>query len=510
MGRRIRWLGIVMILVFGLVLAQLVNIQFRKASALAGSPDNPRNAQLHLANNRGAILAADGTVLAKSVKATQGSYTYQRVYPTGSLFSQIVGYDSSLYGTWGVEYQYNNYLVPHRPAEASSLSQFFSNLLNPPPPTTDNVTLTVQPYLQQTAEQALANVVGDNKDGAVVAVDPATGAIEAMYSSPSFDPNPLASPLQAPQELGRLAYESKDHEGFSPQYPIATAERFPPGSTSKVVTSEAAFNLQPSLSNFVAPTVYCLPLPESNKSLCNSSGQPCGGTIAQMLPPSCDPGFAELGLQLGADTLSHQAALFGYNQVPPVDLPGVIPSAYPTAAELANDQLGPPGIAYSSIGQQNVATTALQNALIAAGIANHGIVMTPHVMAQVHDSQGNVVSTYQTRPWVQAVSAPAAAQLVPIMESVAKDGTASGIFPPALDAAVKTGTAQTGLPQSPTDDWMIGFAPAYDPVVAVAVIVPFQAQSDTGAAVAGPIMRTMLTAALAHAVAAPGSKAPAG
>jgi peptidoglycan glycosyltransferase len=498
MGRRIRWLGIVLILCFGLVLGQLVNIQFRRASALASSPDNPRNSQLHLDNNRGAILAADGTVLARSVRATAGAYHYQREYPLGSLTAQIVGYDSLIYGTSGIEYQYNNYLQSHRPAEASSLSQFFSNLLNPPPRTVDNVTLTLQPYLQQTAQQALASVVGANKDGAVVAIDPATGAVEAMYSAPSFDPTPLSSPVQATENLGRLAYVAKDAEGFSGQYPIATAVRFPPGSTSKVVTSEAAFNLDPAQAGFVAPTIDCLPLPQSNKQLCNSTGQPCGGTIAQMLPPSCDPGFAELGLQLGAETLSKQGALFGYNQIPPIDLPNVVPSAYPTASDLAPDKYGAPGIAYTSIGQQNVAATALQNALIAAGIADHGTVMTPHLMSEVRDAQGKLVTSYTPKPWMQAVSPAAAGQLIPIMQEVATSGTAAGIFSPSLNVAVKTGTAQTQLPQSPTDDWMIGFAPAQDPIIAVAVIVPFQAQSDTGAQVAGPIMNAMLTAALSH------------
>jgi peptidoglycan glycosyltransferase len=217
-----------------------------------------------------------------------------------------------------------------------------------------------------------------------------------------------------------------------------------------------------------------------------------------MLPPSCDPGFAELGIQLGAATLSKQGALFGYNQIPPIDLPNVVPSAYPTAADLAPNNLGQPGIAYASIGQQSVSTTALQNALIAAGMADHGTIMTPHLMAEVRDSQGKLVTSYTPKPWLQAVSAAAAAQLVPSMQAVATSGTAAGIFSPSLNVAVKTGTAQTGLPQSPTDDWMIGFAPAQDPIIAVAVIAPFQAQSDTGAQVAGPIMNTMLSAALAH------------
>ncbi len=414
MGRRIRWLGVVMILCFALLLIQLVNVQYRRASALDSAPDNPRNVTQVVDNQRGDILAADGTVLAQSVPTDVAPYKYERVYPQNSLYSDIVGYDSLNLGPGGgIEEQYNNYLSLHKPSnKATSLSQFIENLLNPPPPTTDTVSLTVQPYLQVAAEQALDSIPDANQDGAVVAIDPSTGAIEAMYSNPSYNPNSLASPYSSVEDQADLFdFHAKDHEGFYAGRPMATGYSFQPGSTSKVVTSESALNLDPANAGYKAPVKECLSFNNSNKQLCNDDG-PCGGTIAQMLPPSCDPGFAELGIKVGGTTLAQQGAQFGYNQVPPVDLPDVLASSYPTAADLAPNSGGQAYTGYTSIGQADVYTTALQNALVASAIADHGTIMTPHLMTQIRDAQGNLVDQYTPHPRLQAVSPQAAAQLI--------------------------------------------------------------------------------------------------
>ena len=141
--------------------------------------------------------------------------------------------------------------------------------------------------------------------------------------------------------------------------------------------------------------------------------------------------------------------------------------------------------------------SALSNALVAAGIANHGVIMSPYLVQQITNSDGAVSSTHQPTSWMTAASPQAAAQVTSLMQLVVTKGTADGVgFSPALDAAVKTGTAQTGNPQANTDDWMIGFAPANDPKIAVAVVVPYQNFVDTGAGIAGPIMKAMLDAAV--------------
>jgi peptidoglycan glycosyltransferase len=232
----------------------------------------------------------------------------------------------------------------------------------------------------------------------------------------------------------------------------------------------------------------------------NDGTHACGGTMANdMFATSCDPGFGQLGVKLTAPTLVHQADLFGYNARPPIDLPDawVATPSIPAASTLT-----PPNqeqLADSAIGQLSDQASALSNAMVAAGIADGGTIMTPHVMAQIIDNQGSVVSTYKPTPWKEAVSPAAAAQVTALMQTVVTNpqGTAAGVgFPADLDVAVKTGTAQTGNPQANTDDWMIGFAPANDPQIAIAVVVPLQHQSDNGAGVAGPIMKAMFEAAL--------------
>jgi peptidoglycan glycosyltransferase len=487
MGRRIRWLGIVLILCFALVLIQLTNLQFRRAHQLASASANPRNQSKILDNARGDIVAADGSILAYSRALNiPGSYKYQRVYPTATarLFSDVVGYDSIKYGTWGIEYQYNDQLIAHA-QPARSLSQFLN-----PTTATDDVTLTVQPKLQLAAQQALAG-----RDGAIVALNPNTGAVLAMYANPTYDPNLLASTSPTAQDQGRFFAVAKDSQGYDALASLAYAQRWAPGSTFKVITTSAAYDYAPQFVNKSYPVRPATPLPDSNLLLHNDGGTPCGGTIAQMLPPSCDPGYADLGLDIGGTNLYKQATQFGYDSVPPLDIPGVVASNFPTPAEL-KDNL--PGVAYSAIGQEDVAATALQGALEASAIANGGVIMTPHLMAQIRDSQGNLVTNFGLKPWMRATTQATAAAITPLMEEVVTSGTAGHVgFLPEDQVAAKTGTAQAGPTNAQVDAWMIAFAPASQPRVAIAVILPDQPGEITGAVAAGPVMKAMIEAALA-------------
>jgi peptidoglycan glycosyltransferase len=401
-----------------------------------------------------------------------------------------------------IENEYNSYLGPHQAAPQTLSQLLFREKL---PTTTDNVTLTINANLQNVAQQALAAVPGKN-DGAVVVLNPKNGDVLAMYSSPSYDPNVLVSTSLAAENYAYLGYTTKDPEGFYPLSPLATSYTFFPGSTMKVVTSTAVYNLKPSLTGFDFPPTGCTKFSDSPLFFCNdgtnpSNSSPCGGTMPNdLLAASCDPGYGTLGVQLGVSTLRQQAELFGLNSTPPIDLPavgqqptgGVAKSTIATLPDNAQtDQ------ADAAIGQKEVQDTALQNAMVAAGIANGGVIMTPHVMKSISDSTGSVVKTYTPTAMTRSASAASAQAVTSLMEGVITNpqGTAAGVgFPSYLCAAVKTGTAQTGL--GVNHDWMIGFAPANNPQVAVAVVVPYQNISSDGAGIAGPIVKSIMQAAL--------------
>ncbi|MEO9180161.1 MAG: penicillin-binding transpeptidase domain-containing protein, partial [Acidimicrobiales bacterium] len=242
-------------------------------------------------------------------------------------------------------------------------------------------------------------------------------------------------------------------------------------------------------------------LPDSNLKLYNSGGGACGGTVAEMLPPSCDPGYALLGLDLGPQLMYNAATSFGYDSVPPLDLPvtagGAVASYFPPEKSFSNNLAG---LMYSAIGQENVRASALQDALVAAAIGNGGVEMTPHLMDHVTGPNGKTVLKYKDSIWKTPLTHAQAAQIVPLMQGVVADsyGTAHFVgFLPQDDVAAKTGTAQTGNIHKNTDDWLIAFAPASNPTVAVAVVVPYQPTANFGASTAGPIVKCLLEGALA-------------
>lgn len=485
MARRLSILAAAILLLFVVVAGQSVNLQFFRAKALDASPINPRNSTATNTAPRGEIVASDGTILAESVPTGKGQDVYRRIYPLGALTSGLVGFVSPTYGTWALEAEYNSYLTSH-----AQPPQSFEQLLAPTS-AADNVTLTINVGLERVAQRALAG-----RDGAAVVLDPKNGDVLAMYSNPTYNPVPLTSSNYKVAEAAWVKDTANNAEGFPALGEVATQQTFPPGSTFKVITTAAVVAHKPSLLTTVYPVKGCVPLPTTTHELCNDDDVPCGGVIAQMLPISCDPGYALVGLDLGAPDLVSEADSFGYNTPLPIDLPGVAESYIPGARQF---KFNLPGLAYSAIGQEDVRTTALQNAMVAAAIANKGELMTPHLLSAVIGPDGGIVQQYQPHVWRRVLSSNQTAQIVPLMQNVVREGTAYGVFPPQDDVAAKTGTAQTGNAYNNTDDWMIAFAPATDPVIAVAVVVPYQATSKTGAEVAGPIMNCMIEAGIALA-----------
>ena len=267
MSRRLSILASVILLLLAVVAVQAANIQFFKASALNASPLNPRLTTASTNFPRGDIVAADGTILARSVAQPSGVFPYRRSYPLGSLTSGVVGFSGAAYGNWGLEAEYDSYLTAHvQPAQ--SLVQVLA-----PTTAADSVNLTIYPSLQRVARNAMKGVVG----GAVV-LNPKTGAVLGMYSNPNYNPAPLTSTVYSQTQgfvVAKAAwklYNKKDQWGFPPLGLVATQQTFPPGSTFKVITASGAVVGRPDLLTKVYPDVNHISLPDSNKLLYNSGG----------------------------------------------------------------------------------------------------------------------------------------------------------------------------------------------------------------------------------------------
>jgi peptidoglycan glycosyltransferase len=467
-----------LLLLFSVLFLQLNRIQVVQADKLANDPANTRKSTKDFSRDRGIIQSADGAVLAQSVP-TDDTFKRQRQYPEKELFGHLTGYFSFTYGAEGLEKTYNDDLAG-RTARLRSVRDLLSDRTR-----TGNLTITVSKKLQQVARDALGN-----RKGAVVAINPADGSILALWSYPSFDPNPLAAhQTRAVQET----WNALNADPNKPLLPRSYRERYPPGSTFKVVTSAAVLEKQPDLAAKVYPTLRQLKLPQTNRPLSNFGGESCGGVLPQLLKVSCNTGFAQIGLDMGGDKLSTQANAFGFDQRPPLDLPAVAKSVF-TDVDFKHDQ---PALAKSAIGQQDVAATPLEMALVAAGVANGGTIMKPHLLAQIADSEGNVVKQASPEAWLKPMSPQSAAALRDMMIGVVQGGTATRAAIPGIQVAAKTGTAQTLGNNSHA--WLIAFAPAEAPRIAVAVIVESQpglGDNVTGGRIAAPIAKAVMQAAL--------------
>ncbi len=480
MNRQIRKMGIVLALLFSLLFLQLNNIQVLQAHKLANAPANPRVASRLYDQPRGDVSTADGVVIARSVP-THDIYHFLRQYPNGPLYADITGYFSLIYGTWGVESSYDSYLTSHiQPVR--NLSDVITAGSGP-----DDITLTIDSVLQGEARSALGG-----ETGAVVALDPRTGAILAMYANPTYDPNALASHNR---EAVMSAWKSNIANPSNPMLDRAYRRSYAPGSTFKIIDSSAVYDHDPSLATKSYPYLTALTLPDTNKKLSNYAGELCGGTLPTLLAVSCDSGFGQIGLDLGASNLVTEAESFGFNKVPPLDLPGAAASTIPAASAFARNL---PGLAYSAIGQEDVQATCLGMALATAGIADHGVIMAPHVMSQIRNPQGRLVKSYAPHPWLTATSAATASAVTALMVGVVQHGTASNVAIPGIQVAAKTGTAQTST-SSGSNNWLEAFAPASNPSLVVVVVVPAQTGlplDTTGSEIAGPIVASMFRAAI--------------
>jgi peptidoglycan glycosyltransferase len=485
MTRSIRRLGVALIVLYAALFVQLNIVQVLRAEEYNDNPQNTRDIVRDFSRPRGAIISADGTILARSVEVG-GRFERQREYPTGDLFGPITGWFSFNAGADGVEKEYNDELAGR--TAASSVEDVADLFVDED--RTGDVVLSLHTAVQQVARDAL----GDRR-GSVVALDPRNGAILALWSNPSFDPNPLSS---VDQELARGSRNVLLSDPRKPLLARSYRETFFPGSTFKIVTGSAGLE-----SGEVTATSPVYPIrsgfvpPGTRAPIRNFGGGSCGGDLMLGLEVSCNTVFAQMAYDIGGDALVGTAEGFGFNDVPPLDLPQAAPSPIGTVDNFNDNG---PVLAQTGIGQNDVTSTPLQMAMAAGAIANGGVVMRPHVMAEVRDDEGDVVRAYRPEPWRTALTPGNAGTMRDAMVNVVAEGTATRLAVPGVPTAGKTGTAQVGTTSDLSHAWIVGFAPADAPRVAIAVIVesvPGGGSEATGGRLAAPIGQQVLQAGLA-------------
>jgi penicillin-binding protein A len=481
MQAQIRRVGIGLLAAFLAVFVQLNYVQIFAAEDIAGNPANIRSLLREYSIKRGDIVTADGVTVAESVP-TKGRLKYLRTYPGGELFGHITGYYSLVFGTDRIERSYNDQLLGS--SGVISMQDIQDHFLGSGEQG-DAVRLTIHSELQEEARAAL----GDNV-GSIVALDPQTGAVRAMWSNPSFDPSPLTT--HSPKEI-RAAWDELNSRSPNPLVHIATSRGFPPGSTFKVVTAAAALDSGRFTPDSTFPDEATIDLPQTDETLTNFTNTACTGTgqidLFTALEVSCDTTFALIGLEIHEEVFQMAEGL-GFNARIPFDV-ATEPSLFPLVPD---DQL--PFRAFAGIGQGDVVATPLQMAQVAATVANGGVVPRPRLVTEVIDSSGDLVSTLPEETLGRAMSQTTADQLTQMMTAVVESGTGINAQIPDVQVAGKTGTAQS-TPGAAPHAWFISFAPADDPQLAVAVFVAnggsFGAEA-TGGTVAAPMAKRLLEA----------------
>ena len=474
MNRSIRRLYLAVLIGFGLLAGFLGWWQVVAAGELESKRDNPYVAERERRVDRGRIISADGQVLASSqASVVRGQTVYRRVYPLGGLAPHVVGYASPQLGRTGVEAEFNRYLA------GSYGAQPLLQRLNLSEKQGANVQLTLDTRIQRVAVDALAG-----RAGAVVALNPRTGAVLAMASAPTFDLNDVATRFN---EIRR--------EPGAPLLSRPTQSRQPPGSTFKVVTVTSALESggYTPQSRFVDTGRFVV----NGQAITNFGGAVYGAhTLETALTKSINTTFARIGQDLGPDRLGGTMTAFGFGAAPDMrDLPSsmLVPSGrFDRGRLLPNDEQGmdTPRVA---IGQERLAATPLQMAMVASAIADGGVLQRPYLVSRIRDRSGDIVR--QGRPeTIRRVTTPdVAAAVSAMMRNVVREGTGTAAALAGLAVAGKTGTAESGA-AGRNQAWFIGFAPAENPVVAVAVLV--EDTSGTGGAVAAPIAGQVMRAAV--------------
>lgn len=480
MNHAIRRMGVVVMV---LMLALLININIQQvllAESTRDRPGNQRTVLQEYSRERGPIMIGADPV-AKSVPST-GQYKFQREYTDGPQNVPATGFYSALYGATGIERTENGVLAGTGDMFLMSRIQ---QLITGRAAKGGAVQLTLNSQAQQAAYSGLGSKVGS-----VTAIEPATGAILALASTPSFDPNRLAS-----HNLGEVQkyYQKVSSDPNKPMLNRPLAQTVPPGSTFKLVTAAAALESGKYTPSTKLPGPASMRLPQSDSRLPNWNGQACGSgnkvSLSDALAISCNTAFAYLGMELGNDALNEQAAKFGFGTSFQVPMQAAT-SRYPTGIDNAQQ-------AMSAIGQFDVQATTMQMAQVGAAIGNGGSTMSPYLVKSLLGPDLRVMKTTAPNQHAQALTQEHAAQEMAMMVNVVNNGTGTNAQIPGVAVGGKTGTAETGKGR-PNIAWFVAVAPASAPRVAVAVAIENSggAQEVSGNGLAAPIARDVIQAIL--------------
>lgn len=488
MNKSLRQIFTVVVILFVILGCSTTIFTAFRANELNSDPRNRRALYYQFGAPRGSILASDGTVLAKS-DPSNDAFSYQRSYSSGEEYAPVTGFFSiSQNADRGIE--------ASRAALLSGTSnalavQKFKALLTGTENKGASIETSISTKLQDVAYQALSS---QGYDGAVVAIVPKTGRIVAMVSTPSYDPNVLA---QHDTTKVNNAYAQLTSNSTNPMLNRATSELYPPGSTFKTVVAAAALESGKYQADTQIPAGSAYTLPNTVTQLTNATPAANGTngqlTLSDALAYSSNTAFAQLGVTLGGDAIAEQAKKFGFGQSITVDGSASTGSPMKAVASTFPSNLPSDKLALASIGQGDTLETPLQNAMIAAAIANGGTLMQPTLVDRVRASDLSTISETSPTVMSQTMSSNTASALTGMMEDVVtKESPTLAID--GVKVAAKTGTAQIGADNQSTDAWVMGFAPADNPQIAVAVVV--HNVNTFGVTAAGPIMKQVMEEAL--------------
>ena len=489
MNRQIRQLAVGLMTCYVVLFATLNYWQVAQEPDLNANVENTRAVRREFNKPRGDIVTADGVVAATSVPDPDPDAEFDRIreYPPGDLLSNVTGYFTLNFGSTQVERVYGDVLTGDTTEQQlRALGDILSSEID----NSGSVQLAVRHDLQQVAKFALGG-----RTGSVVVLDIATGAVRAMYSNPSYNPNTFVT---LPFEDAQEAIVDLQNAPGNPLLAGAYQQRFMPGSTFKVITTGIGLEagVIDRTTEFARESEWVPP--QTTDPIQNYRGSTCGGDLPEVFRRSCNIPFAQTAINLGPDRMVAGVEAWGVGEELPIDLPGAAASTFGDTGNL-DQQL--PLLGIRGFGQNDNQMVPLHMAMVAGTVANGGRMMTPYVVETTFDHDGRVLDRTRPTVWKTPISAQTAALLTEFMTGVTEGdrGTARSV---QLDGgqrfAAKTGTAELGIVGDPdrVHAWMIGFAPLEAPKYAIAVVLTdltsTQADAATGGREAGPVVKVVL------------------